>query len=132
MFDNTIQAYISALKNLISSETLRFDDRLHGKLPQSAGVYRILEADDDLNATMYIGTSNNLRDRIYHNLLMGDINAHTLRKKLLRQPFCNNEQDVKNYLKSNCLCQYLIIDNRQERHLFEHFAISVLKPEYND
>lgn len=131
MWDDVIREYLAVLDELVTSEELSFAGNLHGGLPTRGGVYRIVKSGDDSRGTLYVGMAKNLQDRIYYNLLMGDKGAHTLRKKLMERRVCSNEKDVKNYLKKNCVCQYRIIDRERERCLFEHFAISILKPEFN-
>lgn len=132
MFEEVVQDYLERLQDLISCEKIRFDSDLHSALPKDAGVYRIIRANDETRTTLYVGTSKNLQDRLYSNLLMGDVTAHTLRNKLIKSKMCSNEEDIKNYLRNNCLIQFEIIPNKKERHYFEHFAISILKPQFND
>jgi len=132
MFDDVIQRYLVELKALLSSEKLRFDEELHGKLTLAPGVYRVFRTEEDWMTTMYVGRSVNLKDRIYYNLLMGDAGAHTLKNKLINSDVCREERDAKMYLKESCMCQYRVIEEKRERGLFEHFAIAVLKPEFND
>ncbi|NIV65592.1 MAG: hypothetical protein GWN40_05395 [Nitrosopumilaceae archaeon] len=66
------------------------------------------------------------------NLLMGDPQAHTLKRKLLATERFENESAVKQYLKERCLVQIFQLADEKERSFFEHFTIAILKPEYND
>lgn len=132
MWDDVVREYLDVLNELVTNEEFGFNGNLHGDLSTLGGVYRIMKSGDDSGGTLYVGMAKNLQDRIYYNLLMGDRGAHTLRDKLIRRGVCINEQDLTNYLRKNCVCQYRIIDRRQQRCLFEHFAISILKPEFND
>ncbi|MGC8977156.1 MAG: GIY-YIG nuclease family protein, partial [Candidatus Ratteibacteria bacterium] len=63
-----------------------FDNEIIDNLPKNGGVYRIFETNACWRETIYIGSTNNLRGRIYDNLLRGDAIAHTLRGKLEREP----------------------------------------------
>lgn len=127
-----IQKNIEKLLILISSRHIPFDVGLHGNLPTAGGVYRVLEIPSSWKESIYVGKTGNLRDRIYRNLLMGESKAHTLRRKLISNNGLSDEETVKKYLKDNCGIQYLEIEDENERSLFEHFVISILKPKYND
>ena len=127
----TVQKYIEKLFLLISNRPIPFHDNLHACLPSEGGVYRIFRDSSDWRASIYVGETGNLLNRIYSNLLMGDSQAHTLKRKLIGAGFTDKEA-VKHYLKNNCRVQYLEISNEKERDSFEHFAISILKPKYND
>ena len=127
-----IQKYIEKLLILISSRHIPFDESLHGNLPTAGGVYRVFKRSSSWKESIYVGKTGNLRDRIYSNLLMGDSQAHTLKRKLIASGGLPNEEAVKRDLKDNCRVQYLEIADENERSLFEHFAISILKPKYND
>jgi len=127
-----INKYRGSLTTLISGSQVPFDNNLHRNLPTEGGVYRILETSSDWKQSIYIGKTGNLQDRIYYNLLMGDSGAHTLKRKLISGTRLLSEETVKQYLKDECQIQYLIISDERERSLFEHFAISILKPRYND
>jgi len=125
------QKYIEKLLALISNCPISFDNVLHENLPASGGVYRIFEDSSDWSKTIYVGSTKNLRERIYGNLFKGKPQVHTLKRKLISAGF-TKARTVEQYLKSNCRIQYLKISNEKERKLFEHFAISILKPKYND
>lgn len=127
-----IQKNIEKLLILISSRHIPFDDELHGSLPTAGGVYRVFEIPASWKESIYVGQTGNLRDRIYRNLLMGDSQAHTLKRKLIANAGLTDKETVKKYLKDNCRVQYLEMDDENERSPFEHFVISILKPKYND
>jgi hypothetical protein len=63
---------------------------------------------------------------------MGNRRASTLKRKLINNGGCVNEEAVKKYLCEKCQIQYVIIDDDKERTYLEHFAVAILKPEYND
>jgi len=124
------QKYIEKLLILISSHPTPFDDNLHRNLPTEGGIYRVFEAPSDWRESIYVGKTSNLQDRIYNNLLMGNTQAHTLKRKLVNAGFPNEK--AKQYFKNNCRIQYLEISDERQRSFFEHFTISILKPKYND
>jgi hypothetical protein len=63
---------------------------------------------------------------------MGDGIAHTLNGKLLKSGQYKNQNAVKQYQKGRGLVQYMIIPDKSLRARFEHFAISILRPQFND
>ena len=125
-----IQKYIEKLLILISSCPIPFDDNLHKNLPTEGGIYRVFKTSSDWRESIYVGKSSNLQERIYNNLLMGNIQSHTLKHKLINAGFTNEK--VKQYLKNNCRVQYLEISDERQRSFFEYFTISILKPKYNN
>ena len=125
--------YISVLQDFLANDIFAFDSKIRSNLIESPGVYCILrKSKNGSYETIYIGMSKNLRDRLYSRLLMGDAGTHTLRKKLVKNNVCENDKDVKEYLRNNCCCQFIKIEIERERILFEHFAISILRSIYND
>lgn len=132
-FDVLAQKYINLLDMLLESELLSFNsENLQAMLPQQMGVYCISEKINDVLETVYIGQSKNLQNRIYRNHLMGSRRFSTLKRKIIRAGMFSNEDDVKNYLRERCVVQFVIIENESDRNSFEHFAIAVLRPKFND
>jgi excinuclease UvrABC nuclease subunit len=123
--------YIDKLVDLLLSNYIPFDDNLKN-LPTNGGVYRIFRPLSDWQESLYIGETNNLRKRIYENLLKGNLSSHTFIKKLSESGNFSDEESIKDYLKNCCCLQYIEIENEKERKFFEHFSISILKPKYND
>ncbi|MDX1377496.1 MAG: GIY-YIG nuclease family protein [Anaerolineales bacterium] len=130
-FDDLIKNYRYLMEYLLNKELLPFDDKnLQAKLPNQGGVYCISEKSD--KTIIYIGQSKNLRNRIYRNHLMGHQRNSTLRRKIVKKEKFSSEDQVKDYLHQHCLVQIIEIEDKLERNLFEHFAIAMLKPKYND
>lgn len=128
-----VQEYLSKILVLISGNQIPFDSGLHGALPTESGIYRIFEKDLDWSKSIYIGETGDLQRRIYDKLFMGNRGDHTLINKLIRAGVHPNEESVKQYLEDSCLVQILLAPGEdRDRILFEHFAISILKPKYND
>jgi len=127
-----IQHYINNLLTLVSGTQMAFDENLHGILPTVGGIYRVFELGADWRKSIYVGKTSNLRNRIHGNLLMGDSQAHTLKRKLVASNMFLDDNAVKQYFKERCLLQILQLADENERSLLEHFAIAILKPKYND
>ena len=116
----------------MKSEVLHFKDAsLHEKLKPIGGVYRIFLKRNP-NKTLYVGKAKSIRQRLYNNLLMGQIRSHTLKRKLIRENKCTDQETAKAYLKRNCALQYITEENEKERSFFEHYLISMLRPNLND
>ena len=130
-FDVLIKGYSDLLENLLNKEYLPFDnENLQLKLPKQGGVYCISNKTD--NTIIYIGQSKNLQKRIYKNHLMGHQRNSTLRRKIVKKEKFSSEDQVRNYLHEQCMVQFIEIEDKLERNFFEHFAIAMLRPKYND
>jgi len=80
-----IQKYRTLLGALLESEFLAFNsEKFRAMLPERGGVYHIIESNNDLFDTIYIGQSNNLQNRIYRSHLMGNRQVSTLKNKLIK------------------------------------------------
>lgn len=130
--ESIIAPYKELLQILLANPSFPFDENLHRSLPLGGGVYRIFEIGSDWQTSIYIGKSNNLQNRIYRSHLMGIRQVSTLKRKLIRQGHYVDENAVKQYLKDRCLVQFVIVNDKNERTAFEHFATATLKPRYND
>ncbi len=119
------------IAELLASEWLCFDNLMHLNLPNEGGIYRICDFSKQEPGLMYVGKSNNLRRRLYSNHFNGPAGNSTLRRKLLRNDF-HGELEVTNYLQASCKAQYIIVEDERFRCFAEHYAISVLQPQYND
>jgi len=130
---SVIKKYEMLLATLLKGEFLQFNStKFRATLPEQGGVYHIVERINDLFDTVYIGQSNNLQNRIYRSHLMGNRQVSTLKNKLIKTGIFPNEVAVKNYLYERCMVQFLVIENESDRNSFEHFAISILRPKFND
>jgi len=128
-----IKRYSILLDKLLNGGFIRFNsENFRTELPQQSGVYLISEDRGDVFETIYIVQSNNLQNRIYRNHLMGCRRVSTLKNKLIKIGKFIDESAVKKFLHENCMVQYVIIENESDRDSFEHFAISILKPKFND
>ena len=128
-----MQKYSNLLDELLKSDHLPFNSAiLQAMLPQQMGVYCISENRNDVPEPVYIGKSKNLQNRIYKNHLMGSRRFSTLRRKVIRIGIFSDEDGVTNYLCEQCKVQFVIIEDESDRNFFEHFAIAILSPRFNN
>jgi excinuclease UvrABC nuclease subunit len=130
--NETIAHYLNNLLTLVSITQIPFDENLHGTLPTVGGIYRVFEFGADWRSSIYVGKTGNLQDRVYRNLLMGDAQPHTLKRKLIASRRFADDNVIKQFFKERCLVQLFQLADERERSLLEHFAIAILKPEFND
>jgi excinuclease UvrABC nuclease subunit len=129
-FDVESTRYKELLGKLLETNPLPLNEALKGLLPRKGGVYRIVENGSD--EILYVGQSTNLRSRIYGRHLRGSKRVSTLRRKLLRGGDMADDAAVSEFLARECRVQYLEIEDERERTWFEHFAIALLRPKYNN
>jgi excinuclease UvrABC nuclease subunit len=127
-----IAKYSKTLIDLIFSEEVRFSPSMGENLPRAAGVYRIFKLEEGQKASMFVGKSVDLRRRVHNNHHIGSRDVSILRTKLLRQNSFRNELQVTKFFHRSCAVQYILIPDTRYRNLFEHFAIAILEPEFND
>ena len=124
--------YANKLKSLTESNRFRFSNsNIHSLLDKEGGIYRIT-ANHDANKTLYIGKAKNIRQRLYSNLLMGQIRSHTLKRKFINAGKCTNQKTAKEYLKKRCSLQYITESDARERTFCGHYFIAILRPQFND
>ena len=132
---NTIESIIekheSTLVELVNQRYLKFDNKLRSRLPSQGGVYRVIDGGENLYHVIYVGQTKNLQNRVYNDLLMGNLPRHTLKRKLVNSGIYPDKKAAKDYLKEKCMVQYVEIYDVINRKLFEHFAIAILRPEWN-
>jgi excinuclease UvrABC nuclease subunit len=81
---------------------------------------------------MYIGKAKNIRQRVYSNLMKGQLRSHTFKRKLIRAGFADDNLTTKTYLASYCYVQFILEPDPRERTLLEHYLIAALLPKFND
>jgi excinuclease UvrABC nuclease subunit len=131
-FNDRISKFSSLLQVLVDAPVIAFINLKPADLPTKPGVYRIFETDDELPATIYVGESENLSNRIYGNHLMGNTEASTLKKKLVKSGKFTDTKAVKEFLRAECSLQYVVLLEQKERIMFEHYAVAMLEPRFND
>ena len=130
--DNTIRSYLDLLNELIDQPHIPFAKEALQAFPRTGGVYRIVEQTKGDSVTIYVGQAKDLRRRIYRNHFHGPYRNSTFRRKLISTGDCENDDLIQEYLADKCYVCYLEIEDERQRNLFEHFAIAVLRPRYND
>lgn len=130
--NETIEHYLNDLLTLVSSTQIPFDENLHGTPPPVGGIYRVFEFGADWHSSIYVDKTGNLQEHVYKNLLMGDAQAHTLKRKLLSSSRFVDDNAVKQFFKEKCLVNPFQLADERERSLLKHFAIAILKPVFND
>lgn len=126
-----INRYKKMINELLKNPVFEFNLTLSTNLPRKPGVYRIFEKEDPEKA-IYIGKSKNLKSRIVGDHYRGDRIASTLKRKLIRDMGLSDEKDVMDYLSNKCSVQFIITEDKQIQTGFEHFAVAVLTPKWND
>ena len=123
--------YKALLRMLVQSEKLDFGNALKNNLAKSSGVYRVVDRSDSQQKTIYIGQAKNLQRRVFRNHYAGSAKVSTFRKKLIKYAVAD-ETTISDYLRKCCVVQLIVIEDKPERIGFEHFAVAVLQPNYND
>ena len=130
--DTIIGQYKKLVEQLLEGREHQFNGDLHSILPTKGGVYRIFKKGAEWNSSIYVGKSTNLQSRIYQSHFMGNREGSSLKKKLIEKGNFADEGNVKEYFKDKCLCQFIEVPDEADRKYFEHFAIAILHPRYND
>lgn len=129
-----LEHYNQLLDELMANQSFSFNGLPRNGLPTTGGIYRIslvepIESEDN---TAYVGKTGNLRERLYTNHLMGNLTASNLKKKLVSTGACLDAAGAKLLLTGHYQLQYIQMDDARERTFFEHFAVAILHPLFND
>jgi len=130
---------IRSFDMLLNSNELDYDQAV-SRLPEEPGVYLIYDRKQKKH--IYVGRTKNIRKRIQQHRHYQSENARLygqqVQRGLITEGTCVNSMEAQQYLSLNCTVKHLIIpdDKRQKypwmrRSLLEHYAISVIEPEYN-
>jgi excinuclease UvrABC nuclease subunit len=131
MIEERIRKYSDLLKVMLAEPTLPYSKVTPSSGPYKPGVYRVSRASSGPSANVYVGETTNLAERIYQHL-MANRRASTLKDKLITRGGMRNEDAVKQFLRQECAVQYVVVADEKERIGFEHFAIAILHPQFND
>ena len=104
---------------------------LHSRLSTQGGIYRITSAWAP-EKTLYVGKAKNIRQRIYSNLMKGQMRSHTFKRKLDKDGRCDGNSGAKAYLARNCYVQFILEPDARLRSQLEHYVIAALLPKFND
>ena len=124
--------FATLLRALLQGPSISFGGLKPSSLPESPGVYRIFETSAVFPATVYVGETENLRNRIYRSHLMGNTTVSTIKKKLVSSGRYADASAVKSYLRHDCSVQFIEVAAERDRMRFEHFAVAMLGPYFND
>ena len=123
------------VRQLLGSNGLTFDERLHGLLPEQQGIYVIYakgaKPGEVLRAGKTRTAAGGLRQRIYRNHFMGDQTGN-LRSQLVQQGVCKSMEETKPWIRSNCIVRYAVIEDDETRKWAEYMMLAVLRPKYCD
>jgi hypothetical protein len=130
---------IRSFNMLLNSNELGYDQAM-SRLPEEPGVYLIY--DRKQKKYIYVGRTKNIRKRIrqhrYHQIYGQPVYGQPVQKGLIGEGLCVNSVAAQQYLSSNCTVKHLVVPDEKRgnyhwkaRSLLEHYAISVIEPEYN-
>jgi len=129
LYEKVISEYITKLEDLLSSGEYDFNEASSIHVPESPGVYIIIDKEGD--NIIYIGRTKNLRRRILGNHKSGNIRGSQFRKALMRIYNLKNEQEISNYIRKKCAFKFKIVEDQGERIRLEHFATAIIAPKLN-
>lgn len=101
---------------LFESKIYDFSTLVPSCLPEKEGVYVIWLKDTE--EVLYVGRTRNIRRRLYTNHLMGNKSSARLKKYLVDDvdlPEIVEYIDAKNYMKENCVFQFILVEDNNER-----------------
>jgi predicted GIY-YIG superfamily endonuclease len=130
---------IKDFNSLLNSSELNYKNAV-SYMPPDPGVYLIY--DKKQRKYIYAGGADNIRKRLrQHAHKVGDsarFNHQQIQKGLINSGRCKSSVEARDYISSNCTLKYLKITDEKTRKypwkrrtILEHYAISVIEPEYN-
>ena len=118
-------------KQLLESQQYTFRGLTPSMLESVAGVYAIF--DQTTGATLYVGRTKNLRQRLYNNHLMGPKSNARIKKYLTEDPDVPEIQTMeqaKQYLREHCCFQYIPEPDMRSRGQIEGLLSYLLDVRY--
>jgi len=123
------------LVQLLTSDYIPFDERLHGRLPKRPGIYAIYAKTAPTAEVLRAGrtktAADGLRQRIYQNHFQGNQNGN-LRRQLVDNGACASIHDTKRWIRANCVVQFTLVEDNEMRQWAEYMMLAVLRPRYCD
>ncbi len=128
-YQERIEKLSDVLQRFLAIEQVKMVELRRKDIPDTPGIYAVYAPNSQ--KPLYIGSTNNLRRRIYTNHLKGNREASTLRRKLFKE--LKDERSVTEFLET-CSIRYISLEGMSEKEIkaVEHFFISILEPEMND
>ena len=74
-FQKRIEKFSEVLQKFLSTDIFKVANLRRRDIPEEQGIYAIYSPEDKL---VYVGSTNNLRSRIYTNHLKGNARSSTL------------------------------------------------------
>lgn len=130
---------IQRLEKLLNAVEMDYKRASEG-LPEAPGVYLIY--DRRQKKYVYVGKTSNLRDSIQQHAQrqgrFSRFHGQPIQEALISNKVCRDSGDASDYLLQNCRVKHIVLRDQQGRvhpwklrSLVEHYAISVIEPEYN-
>ncbi|HTW92371.1 MAG TPA: GIY-YIG nuclease family protein [bacterium] len=119
------------LDDFLASRARPFRTLVPSKLPTTGGIYAISITRGPYAGIVYVGTTKNLRQRLYQNHLMGDKHASQLRNALVHFDCAYDHDEAKRFMRESCGYRFFEDTNEKERQVKEAFAIAALRPEFS-
>jgi|Deesub1362B_J571_1020462.scaffolds.fasta_scaffold00363_15 predicted GIY-YIG superfamily endonuclease len=128
-YQERVEKLSDILQRFLAIEQIRIAELRSKDIPDAPGIYAIYVTNSQ--KPIYIGSTNNLRRRIYMNHLKGNRDTSTLRRKLFKE--LKDERKVTELLET-CSIRHISLKGMSEKEIkaVEHFFIAVLEPEMND
>ncbi len=128
-YQERIERLSDILRRFLEVKQIKMAELSRISIPESPGIYAIYAPSNQ--KPLYIGTTNNLRRRVYTNHLRGNREASTLRRKLFKK--FKDEGKITEFLET-CSVRFISLEGISEKEIkaIEHFFIAVLEPEMND
>lgn len=127
------------LNILLKQKPIAFKGVIPSKIPAVPGIYLITKSNRNLEKPYYIGRSKNLRQRIYHNHLMGPLSNARLKNYLVKLGECTNKDTAKMFIRSSCSVRWIIskdlpkklsFSDYRLRGVLESYFTAILFPKY--
>jgi predicted GIY-YIG superfamily endonuclease len=130
---------IKDFNSLLNSSELNYKNAVTC-MPPDPGVYLVY--DNKRKKYIYAGSAGDIKKRLrQHTHRVGDsarFYNQQIQRGLITNGRCKNSVEAKDYIATNCTLKYIIIPDEKARKypwkrrtLLEHYAISVIEPEYN-
>jgi len=128
-YQERIKKLSDILQRFLTVKQVKIAELRRRDIPDSPGIYAIYTSNNQ--KPLYIGSTNNLRRRIYTNHLKGNRQASTLRRKLFKK--LGDKRNVTEFIEA-CLIRFISLEGMNEKEIkaVEHFFIAILEPELND
>jgi hypothetical protein len=130
---------IKDFNSLLNSTELNYKNALN-LMPADPGVYLVY--DKRRRKYIFIGSAADIKKRLRQHIHRVGEKARyqnqQIQKGLISSGRCKNSIEARDYISANCTLKYFRVPNQRDRKfpwkrrtILEHYAISVIEPEYN-